>query len=158
MDIYGLAREFMAASGNPDQWGPTHWPPEELIREDIRQGKSFACESGGRIVGVFYFDQGEDIEPTYRIIEGGEWLSAATAKPNGGVHYGVVHRIASDGSVRGVGSFCLEWAYAQSGHLRVDTHPDNLPMQRLLEKCGFVRCGIIHVVEDNYPRYAYEKM
>ena len=27
----------------------------------------------------------------------------------------------------------------------------------LLEKMGFKRCGIIYVVEDNYPRYAYEK-
>ena len=27
----------------------------------------------------------------------------------------------------------------------------------VLEKNGFVKCGIIHVFEDDYPRYAYEK-
>jgi len=30
-------------------------------------------------------------------------------------------------------------------------------MQGLLEKLGFERRGIIHVTEDEYPRYAYEK-
>ena len=35
----------------------------------------------------------------------------------------------------------------------MDTHTDNGIMQSLLEKLGFKRCGIIYVVEDNYPRY-----
>ena len=26
MEIYESARQFMAAHGNPDQWGPTNWP------------------------------------------------------------------------------------------------------------------------------------
>ena len=71
--------------------------------------------------------------------------------------YGVVHRIASDGSVHGTGSFCLNWAYAQCGHLRIDTHGDNIVIQNLLKKLGFVFCGIIYVQEDNDPRLAFEK-
>ena len=31
-------------------------------------------------------------------------------------------------------------------------------MQNLLTKLGFERCGTIYVVEDNDPRFAYEKM
>ena len=31
-------------------------------------------------------------------------------------------------------------------------------MQELLKKLGFVRCGIIYVVEDNDPRIAFEKI
>ena len=27
MRIYEYARRFMAEHGNPDQWGPTNWPP-----------------------------------------------------------------------------------------------------------------------------------
>ncbi len=27
----------------------------------------------------------------------------------------------------------------------------------MAERLGFVKCGIIHVIEDNYPKYAYEK-
>ena len=150
MAIYARARGFMAENGNPDQWGPTNWPPEDLIRDDIRQKHSYVCEQNGQIVCVFFYIYGKDIEPTYMEIEDGGWISDEA--------YGVVHRIASSGTVKGVGSFCLNWAFEQCRHLRADTHPDNKIMQNLLEKLGFERRGIIHVVEDNYPRYAYEKI
>jgi hypothetical protein len=65
--------------------------------------------------------------------------------------------IASDGSAKGVGRTCIEWAFARCSHLRIDTHPDNIIMQRLLEKTGFKRCGIIHVLQDGTPRFAYER-
>ena len=67
-----------------------------------------------------------------------------------------INRIATDGT-RGVGSFCLSWAYAQCGHLRIDTHGDNKVMQKMAKKLGFVHCGTIYVTEDNYPRLAFEK-
>lgn len=114
MEIYAYARDYMAAHGNPNQWGGTNWPPEELISSDIEQGKSYVREHEGRVVGVFYYDQGRDIEPTYRRIEDGEWLSDGP--------YGVIHRIASDGSVKGVGAYCFRWAYEQCPNLRADTH------------------------------------
>ena len=149
MEIYAFAREYMAANGNPNQWGSTNWPPEDLIREDIRLGHSYVCEDEDRIVGVFYYNQGKDIEPTYRVIEDGNWANDDA--------YGVIHRIASDGTVKGVGRFCFDWAFEQCGHIRADTHSDNKPMQNLLTKLGFEKRGIIYVEEDNYPRYAYEK-
>ena len=149
MEIYALAREFMAANGNPTQWAERNWPPEDLIRSDIAAGDSYVCEHDGCVIAVFYYVEGPDIEPTYRVIEDGDWADDSP--------YGVVHRIATDGSVRGTGAFCLNWAFEQCGHLRIDTHGDNLPMQRLVEKVGFVRRGTIYVVEDPYPRYAYEK-
>ena len=43
MAIYAFARKFMAEHGNPNQWGPTNWPPEELIRRDICDGSSYVC-------------------------------------------------------------------------------------------------------------------
>lgn len=150
MEIYAHARAFMASHGNPSQWGPTRWPPEALIRADIADGNSYVCvDDAGRAIGAFFYTFGPDIEPTYRAITGGAWLDDSP--------YGVVHRIASDGSVRGVGAYCLNWAYAQCGHLRIDTHGDNAVMQGLLEKLGFVRCGTIYVQEDSFPRLAYEK-
>ena len=150
MEIYAAAREFMARTGNPRQWGPRGWPPEALVRGDIAQGKSYVCESGGRPAGVFFYDFGEDVEPTYARIEDGAWLS--------GGPYGVVHRIASDGSVKGVGTYCLTWAFEQCGHMRIDTHPDNAVMQGLLCKLGFTHCGTIFIVEDDDPRLAYERV
>ena len=72
--------------------------------------------------------------------------------------YGVVHRIATDGSVKGAGSFCLNWAYEQCGHMRIDTHGDNKVMQNMVKKLGFVHCGTIYVEEDDNPRLAFEKL
>ena len=40
--------------------------------------------------------------------------------------------------------------------MRCDTHKDNLPMRRTLEKNGYTLCGTIHV-EDGIPRVAYER-
>ena len=163
MEIYAHARAFMTEHGNPRQWAMNGWPPEELIREDIEQGDSYVCvinedadsESAestpqDHIIGTFYYTAGPDIEPTYRVIEDGAWLADTP--------YGVVHRIAADGSVKGTGAYCINWAFGKCGHLRIDTHPDNKVMQGLLTKLGFSYRGIIHVEEDDDPRYAYERI
>ncbi len=151
MEIYAYARKFMAEHGNPNQWGKRNWPPEELIRADIVKGYSYVCENdNGDVVGTFFFNQGKDIEPTYENIDDGEWI--------GDDNYGVVHRIASDGSEKGIGTFCINWALKQCGHLRIDTHGDNKVMQGMLKKLGFAHCGTIYVYEDKDPRQAFEKI
>ena len=150
MKIYEYARRFMAEHGNPNQWGPTNWPPKELIHCDIANGNSYICTYEDKIVGTFFFTQGKDIEPTYNIIENGAWLDDSP--------YGVIHRLAGNGIVNGIGKFCINWAFEQCGHLRVDTHGDNYVLQNLLKQSGFVHCGTIYVKEDCYPRLAYEKI
>lgn len=150
MEIYAYARVFMAEHGNPNQWGPTGWPPEEVIRSDIAAHSSYVCTCKERIVGTFFFCQGKDIEPDYLAIEDGAWLDNSP--------YGVIHRLAGDGSVKGIGSFCIKWALARCGHLRIDTHGDNQVMQNLLRKNGFIHCGTVHVAQDHDPRLAYEKI
>lgn len=150
MEIYRYARKFMVDQGNPRQWGNSNWPPEDLIHQDMLQKKGYVCVHNDRVVGTFFFDVGKDIEPTYLTIEDGKWMDDSP--------YGVVHRLAGDGSVKGIGRFCLEWAYEQCGHLRVDTHGDNKVMQNLLPQLGFHYCGIIYVTVDDDPRLAYERI
>ena len=150
MAIYARARVFMAEHGNPDQWGPTNWPPEALIRSDIEQGNNYVCIHEGRVVGTFFYVCGKDIEPTYAEIDDGAWLDDGP--------YGVVHRIAGSGTVKGTGEFCINWAFSLCGHLRIDTHSDNIVMRNLLKKLGFVHCGTIYVREDRFPRLAFEKV
>ena len=144
MEIYGKARTFMAQTGNPDQWG-TAYPPEEMIRRDIENGKSYVNLKDDKILAVFYFAVEED--PTYGYIEGA-WRND---RP-----YGVIHRIAVGESGKGVAAECFQYAYERCGNLRIDTHEKNLPMQRCLAKHGFTRCGIIYL-EDGDPRIAYQK-
>lgn len=150
MELYEHARIFMSQHGNPNQWGPTQWPPARLIHKDISQKTSYVCVHENKIIGTFFFAAGNDIEPAYGQIENGKWLSDSA--------YGVVHRLAGDGSIKGIGKFCLDWAYQQCGHLRIDTHGDNVIMQNLLNKLGFTYCGTIYVKEDNHPRLAFEKL
>ncbi len=151
MEIYKYARVYMAEHGNPNQWGPTNWPPKELIHNDIRDGNSYVCiNEAEKVIGVFFFIYGKDIEPSYKKITDGAWLENSP--------YGVVHRLAGDGSEKGIGAFCINWAFEQCGHLRIDTHGDNIVMQNLVTKLGFIHCGTIFVEEDDYPRLAYEKI
>ena len=151
MEIYVHARAFMIENGNPKQWAAHNWPPEELIKEDIKAGKSYVVVNDrGRVVGTFFMDFGEQIEPTYNVITDGAWLKDGP--------YGVVHRIATDHSEHGIGAFALNWAFEQCGHLRIDTHEDNAVMQHLLLKLGFKRTGIIFIERGHEPRIAFEKV
>ena len=149
MDLYAAARAFMVATGNPRQWAARSWPPREKILQDIAQGKSYVCVDGEELLAVFFYHYGHDIDPTYREIHEGAWIGDDT--------YGVVHRIAARAG-SGAGKFCINWAFAQCAHLRIDTHGDNRVMQKVLEGLGFTRCGIIYIEEDNDPRIAYEKV
>ena len=145
MEIYALAREFMARTGNPNQW-KKHKPQRNHIEKDIEIGQSYVCTERGNIVGVLAFIPGED--PTYKIIYDGKWQNNEP--------YAVVHRIASSGEVKGTGTFMMKWAESQFPHIRIDTHRDNRVMQNMLSKLGYTYCGIIHL-EDGDERLAFEK-
>ena len=146
MAIYAHARQFMAEHGNATQWGTTK-PYREDVIEDIKVGYSHVCVENDEIVAVFYYREG--IDPTYLTVYDGEWLNQDP--------YGVVHRIASAGTVKGAGSFCLNWAYEQCKNLKIDTHHNNVVMQNLLKKNGFEYCGIIHLLNGD-ERLAYQKV
>lgn len=145
LKLYDNARRFMAAHGNPAQWG-TSYPSRGLVESDIESGCSYVCEEHQNVIATFYYRFGAD--DSYRRIFGGDWLDESP--------YGVVHRITSDGTIRGAGSFCLDWALSQCGNLRIDTHRDNRVMQHVLKKKRFTRCGIIYL-EDGGERIAYQK-
>ena len=142
--IYAAAREYMSAHGNPTQWGSTY-PPVETVVADIENGNLYFCEEDGKAHGVFAFIEGAD--KTYTVIENGAWPDDEP--------YNVMHRMASDGEVRGIGKAALDFCKANSGNVRADTHKDNITMQNMLAKNGFVPCGIIRV-ENGSERIAYQ--
>ncbi len=147
LKIYAHARQAMADSGNPTQWGDSY-PPQEMLEEDIDSNRLFVYVVNGELEAVFAFILGAD--PTYKVIENGAWL-------NDTLPYGTIHRLASAGKRKGVASAVIEWCLEHCESLRADTHADNKIMQHLLEKNGFIRCGIIHVA-DGSPRIAYQRM
>ena len=146
MEIFEIARCFMKDSGNPNQW-INGYPQRELIVKEIEAHHCFVCVNEvNRVVATFCFIVG--VDPTYAVIEEGEWPSD--------VPYAVIHRLASDGSVSGIAGVCINWCGRQIDCLRADTHADNKVMQHLLEKYGFVRCGIIYVANGT-KRIAYQR-
>ena len=146
LDIYAYARSFMIKTGNPGQW-IDGYPSQEVLLEDQRGGNSYVCENeSGKVVGTFCFKQG--VEPNYLKIYNGEWLNDEV--------YGVIHRLASDGSLKGFADHCIAWCFERCLNLRVDTHVDNRIMRHILEKNGFVKCGMI-LVENGTPRIAFQK-
>lgn len=146
--IYEAAKSYMDTSGNPNQW-PVGYPPEEYLRQDIALSRLYVCEEESVLHGVFLFAVMED--PTYHRIDGA-WKNDET--------YGVIHRIASDGTIRGVFGTVLEFCKGMMleqniTNLRIDTHADNKTMQHLVEKHGFEYCGVIYL-ETGSPRMAYQ--
>jgi len=143
MAIYAYARDYMKEAGNPDQWHDNH-PPQGLIEADIESGCCYVCVDNEDTLAVFYFNVEDD--PTYSKIDG-KWLNDEA--------YGVVHRIARAKNAKGAGAFALEWCMQQQSNIRIDTHKDNTPMLKLLEKLGFVYCGVIWLTNGD-ERLAYQ--
>ena len=144
MKIYEGARAFMAASGNPDQWGESY-PPRGLIESDIARGCCYVCAARDGLWGVFYFAVEDD--PTYAYIKGA-WKNDAP--------YAVLHRVAVAKQGRGVVSRIFDFAISQYPNIKIDTHESNLPMQKALAKNGFTACGEIYL-ENGDPRIAYQR-
>lgn len=138
------ARRFMRANGNHEQW-TGGYPSKEVLREDIRKGNSYVIGRDGKIVGTFCFIIGAD--PTYSEIAG-KWVDDEK-------EYGTIHRIASDGSERGVADKALEFCRQKIDNIRIDTHEDNAPMLKWIESRGFKYCGIIRLA-DGSPRKAFQ--
>lgn len=144
LKVYERARAVMAANGNPTQWRE-NYPSREQLERDILSNRLFVYMVNGQLAAVFAFVLGED--PTYAQIEG-KWLDDAP--------YGTLHRLAASGVRSGVADAVIRWCAERCESLRADTHADNKAMQHILEKNGFVRCGIIHVA-DGTPRIAYQQ-
>ena len=145
LEIYDIAKAYMRANGNPNQWNGAY-PDPETLRTDIEKQRLYVYKKDGRIHGVFMLLLEE--EPTYAYIEGGSWREETP--------YGTIHRLAGDGEVKGLFAKCVAFCEKKVPYLRADTHFDNHTMQHLLEKNSFERRGIIYL-KNGDPRIAYQK-
>lgn len=144
MAIFTTAREYMMEHGNKTQWG-NGYPGEEILKTDIDAGNSYVIVNNGAIVGTFSFIIGE--EPTYQVIKNGNWTDDRD--------YGTIHRLASNGAVKGIARVCFEYCMKQIDYIRIDTHMDNISMKTAIERFGFRKCGNIYV-RGGAERIAYD--
>lgn len=145
--VYDSARRFMRTTGNMTQW-TGGYPSREVIEADLAKACLHVCEEDGVLLAVFYFAEEDD--PTYRTIYDGAWRND---RP-----YAVIHRIAvsAEARGRGVAGFVFDTCFERCPNIRIDTHRDNVPMQRALLKNGFECCGIIHLLNGD-ERVAYQR-
>lgn len=135
-----------------NQW-QNGYPNEEVILSDIKNKYSYVLEDNGEVIGTTALSF--DGEKTYDVIYDGKWLSNEK--------YAVIHRIAAsrNNKIKSVGTeiikkveeICLS---KDIKNIKIDTHEDNLTMQKLLMKNKFKYCGIIYL-EDKSKRVAFEK-
>ena len=144
--IVAKARDIMKSSGNVNQW-VDGYPSIDVLLADVRSGNAYLLFREDKAIAYFAMIDGPD--PTYNFIAEGNWLNNDS--------YGVLHRIASNGEAKGVFKEILIYASEHYSNIRIDTHHDNKIMQRLLEKNGFVYCGIIFLA-DGSPRLAYQRI
>lgn len=141
--VYEAARRFMRNHGNTVQW-LYGYPKRECLVQDIEEGQAYVYVEEGKVHGVFILQFG--LDETYAEIEG-EWRNEEP--------YATIHRIGSDGQVKGVFDACIAFAKTKCENLRIDTHERNDPMKYLVGKNGFEYCGVIYI-EGRSPRIAFQ--
>ena len=143
--LFSHARSFMLETGNPSQWTAAY-PSEELLRKDIGSRDSYVVEDEKQtVIATFVLRCG--IDPTYDVIYEGRWLNDAP--------YATIHRIASDGTRKGILHLAMQFALLDYRNIRIDTHRDNQVMRNAITKEGFVYCGVIHCWNGD-ERVAYQ--
>ena len=152
MSLINQAKNYFKRN-HIDQW-QNGYPNASTIRNDINARKSYVLTQDHRIIGTMYYAFEDDSD--YHHIKNGHWL---TNSP-----YGVIHRVVVDESFKGHGLAHQLLSYGEKQlramnvkSIRMDTHLDNVSMQRFLHKNGFVYCGEISL-RKNEPRIAFEKI
>lgn len=152
MKIIKQAQIYFKENGI-DQW-QNNYPNPDTIKNDIDNGVSYVLIKDDKIVGttVISFDG----ESTYNHIYDGQWLSNEK--------YAVIHRIAINNDYKGMALSSKIINYTEEicrernvNSIKVDTHKDNISMQKLLEKNDFKYCGKI-ILNDGAERIAFERI
>lgn len=142
MRVYDIAKQYMYDNGNKYQW-LNGYPQREKIEKDIKKQEAYVIEEDNKIHGVFIMLL--DGDPLYNIIEG-NWLNDEP--------YAAIHRVGSDGQIKGIFDSIVGFAKEKCDNLRIDTHECNHTMQHVIMKNGFQHCGIVYM-EDKTARLAY---
>ena len=152
VEIIELSKKYLKET-KVDQW-QNGYPAKEDLRRDIESGNSYVLTNKDEIVATTVISL--DGESTYNSIFNGEWIT--------NTEYIVMHRVAVHDKYKGKGIFKELIKEAESLALnkgifsiKIDTHRDNISMQRAVVKNNFKRCGIIYL-EDVSERIAFEKV
>lgn len=140
-------------NANIPQWLNNDGPNETRLQQDIELGEGYVLIEETTVVG--YGTITKEKQVGYEDIKNGSWLASKS--------YVSIHRVAihSDIKERGKGVFLLGNLISLAvslGHfdIRIDTHPINKRMQKVIEKAGFHYQGDIILDVANGERKAYQ--
>lgn len=154
MVIINDAKAFMKLTGSKQWQGK--YPNETVLRHDIETSTLYGCYDEDKLVGIIAIKQ--EFTKNYVDIEG-KWSIPVS---NDDI---VLHRLCIKKEYRGKGvatklmNFAIEQARVNHNyHLKTDTHPLNVAMQKTAEKAGFKKVGIVKSMleEEDIFRLAYE--
>lgn len=152
VEIIELSKKYLKET-KVDQW-QDGYPKKEDLRRDIESGNSYVLTNKDEIIATTVISL--DGESTYNSIFNGEWITNED--------YIVMHRVAVHDKYKGKGIFKelikeAEILALNKGisSIKIDTHRDNISMQRAVVKNDFKKCGIIYL-EDGSERIAFEKV
>ncbi|MFD2304950.1 GNAT family N-acetyltransferase [Enterococcus termitis] len=153
LQIISSARQLLAEQQIP-QWQKGEGPNEEQLTHDIALSQCYVLIIDQKVAGLGVIST--DQEPPYENIKNGHWQHLTDS-------YAVIHRVALNPIYQGKGTALtlmnfLITAARLNGHLdiRIDTHPKNVRMQRLIKKAGFSYRGDLLLPIPDGERLAYQ--
>jgi hypothetical protein len=134
-----------------DQW-QNGYPNKQILYDDITKGYGYVMAEENIILAYAAIIFG--VEPAYKDIKG-QWLTDG--------NYVVVHRVASSNSSKGKGVATRLFEMVEElsienkvYSIKIDTHFDNLPMLKILDRLNYTYCGEILFCGET--RKAFEKV
>ena len=150
--IIESGRQYLKTQGLP-QWQNGYGPNREEAAKDIERGCGYVLEVAGRPCGYASLIPGPEGSPP---LAEGAWS-------RDGGHYTTIHRVALEASVRGSGLAAtflkglIRAAHALGYQdIRIDTHPENVIMQKVTCKAGFTYRGVMQLRIPEGARWAYQ--
>lgn len=138
------------------QWQDGNGPDKAKIKQDIEnQACYILTNEKDQIIGTVALIRG--VDPVYTAISQGKW--------EGDALYCSLHRVAVTQAFRGQGvslqlliHSLIEAQKWEIYDVRIDTHALNLPMQKVIQRAGFICRGVVHFPILNGKRLAYQKI
>ncbi|GAP00193.1 GNAT family N-acetyltransferase [Fructobacillus ficulneus] len=155
--ILQTAKGYLKEQGI-DQW-QADYPNKESVQADLDAHRGFVLMVDEDVAGYAAAFEGED--PLYTAITEGAWVHSGHEHD-----YASLHRVAMSDKFRGQRlsarfmTSLISYFYAQGARdFRIDTHPGNLPMQKVIANNGFEKRGVVHMEEADHistARWAYQ--
>ncbi|MCL2567850.1 MAG: GNAT family N-acetyltransferase [Oscillospiraceae bacterium] len=152
IEIIESGRAYLKAQGVP-QWQNGTGPGPEEAKVDVARGYGYVLEVEGDAKGYATLIPGPEGSPE---LAEGAWNGSCE-------QYTTIHRVAIDASARGsgfAGAFIAGMVQiaGELGYpdIRIDTHPKNEIMQKVIARNGFIEVGVLELPFTDGKRLAYQ--